>query len=125
MFSPDGIHTKLVHIIFEFFRALFIPLLKSALDGCVKIVVGTKLDLVAKLGRSVEREDGLELAREINSPEIKVPLYFETSSLTGEGVEAAFESLFQNCLSSAMLEKQEKCSIVDPSDPSKSSQCGC
>jgi len=83
---------------FHALRAIFIPLLDSALQDCIKVVVGTKLDLLPTMGRAVSILDGQALAKEINK-ESSNTLYFETSSLTGFNVDEVFEMLFCQCLS--------------------------
>lgn len=83
---------------FHALRAVFIPLLESALEDCACIVVGTKSDLVSSGDRVISVEDGIALSMEVNKthPGEKPP-YFETSSLTGENVEEVFEYLFNWC----------------------------
>jgi len=84
---------------FHALRAIFLPLLDSALPACVKVVIGTKLDLLPTFGRAVSVLDGQNLATEINEPSSTIPpLYFETSSLTGLNVDEVFETLFSQCL---------------------------
>ena len=78
-------------------RAIFAPLLPATLDGCLNVVIGTKLDLAASQGRAVDSADGRTLAAELNATKGCQP-YFETSSLTGENVEEVFEFIFKTCL---------------------------
>jgi Ras-related protein Rab-20 len=93
---------------FHALRAIFVPLLESALEDCIKVVIGTKSDLLSTHARAVSIEDGQNLATEINqrSP-TKTPMYFETSSLTGANVEEVFETLFNLCVP-AMKERLEQ-----------------
>lgn len=85
------------------------PLLNEE-RSCLKIIVGTKLDLVepdaqgeALKAREVSREVGREYAKELNSeylashPGANVP-YFETSSKMNRGVNELFDYTFQQCL---------------------------
>jgi len=91
---------------FHALRAIFVPLLDSALDNCVKVVIGTKSDLLTTRGRAVSFEDGQNLAKEINQPLLNIAsVYFETSSLTGLNIEEVFESLFD--LSLPLMAKKE------------------
>jgi len=85
---------------FHALRALFVPLLESALPDCVKVVIGTKCDLLTTTPRAITVEDGHTLAREINGPDMahRDGLYFETSSLSGLNVEEVFESIFNLCV---------------------------
>lgn len=81
-------------------RNRFVPLLESASENCLKIVVATKLDLVSngcKFPRKVSTEQGLQLAKILNpslANNCYVP-YFETSSLTGYNVDKVFQFAFE------------------------------
>jgi len=112
-----------------YFRAIFLPLLDdSAHDNCVKIVVGTKLDLVESMSRAVSTQDGQALANEINSPRLtgrNIPLYFETSSRTGFNVEKAFESLFKLCEPAMKAELGEDVDLTDGKGGAGSKKSGC
>lgn len=132
---------------FHSIRAIFAPLLVSALPNCTCVVVGTKLDLVQPFNlhpdvlpsniskqvnetkiRTIEREDGLLLAKQLNphlSDQID-RLYIETSSLTGENVDIVFENLFDLCL------QPSKSNLANPltesfrlTDPVTNSNCPC
>jgi Ras family len=112
------------------FRALFVPLLQCALDSCLNIVVGTKLDLVASKGRAVEAADGLKLARELN-PGTDCQSYFETSSLTGDNVNEVFEFIFKTCLMKAdkdnekIQQQQTGGSTIKLHNPVESNKSSC
>ncbi|KAL5014663.1 hypothetical protein ScPMuIL_008933 [Solemya velum] len=87
---------------YESLWARFLPLLDSADPDCVKIVVGTKMDLLTGDSREVTPEEAKRFAREINSTvdpsKFTRDPYFETSSLTGYNVNEVFEFIFQLCL---------------------------
>ena len=104
---------------------MFVPLLQAALDNCVVVVVGTKLDLVATGNRAVERADAVALAQELNAASTgKHEPYFETSSLTGDNVQAVFEYIFNNCLPQAGGDHSH--STVDlTNSPPKQKSCAC
>lgn len=88
---------------------IFIPLLADSVESCLTVVVGTKLDLVESEGRQVKASEGQELAAEQlafhleraqrSNPDSYLKdidgtkLYFETSSLTGKGVDELFEKI--------------------------------
>lgn len=101
-----------------FYRARFLPLLDSADPDCVKIVVGTKMDLLTGDSREVTPEEAKRFAREINSTvdpsKFTCDPYFETSSLTGYNVNEVFEFIFQLCLPmSGDTKKKRPGSVVD------------
>ena len=78
-----------------------IPLLQTADENCLRIVVGTKMDLVNDTNRQVSKEMGKALAKNQNKgriDETNVVPYFETSSKTGENVEAVFSFILNTCL---------------------------
>ena len=78
-----------------------IPLLQTAEENCLRIVVGTKLDLVNDTTRQVSRDMGKALAKNQNKgrfDEANVVPYFETSSKTGENVEEVFSFILNTCL---------------------------
>ena len=91
---------------------IFIPLLADSVKSCLTIVVGTKLDLVESEGRQVKASEGQELAAEQlafhleqaqrSNPDSYLKdidgtkLYFETSSLTGEGVTELFQGRWKS-----------------------------
>ena len=62
------------------------------------VVVGTKVDLLTKTQRRVSQQDGLLLAKKINSSRPQELPYFETSSLTGHNVNRVFEYIFDTLL---------------------------
>ena len=80
------------------------PLLSSAEEGCLCVVVGTKLDLVEdKTNESHSRSirSGLQLARELNKDrhfELDSPPFLTTSSLRNENVKDVFEFIFKTLL---------------------------
>ena len=82
-----------------FCRARFLPLLQSAEEDCLLVVVGTKLDLLnAVKSRPIPRQDAILLATEINSGNLGSVPYFETSSITGQNVNKVFEYILNHCL---------------------------
>ncbi|XP_064597019.1 ras-related protein Rab-20-like [Liolophura sinensis] len=87
---------------FESLWARFTPLLEAADEKCVRVVVGTKLDLVKPGSREITLEEGEHFASEINEhipkDRLKHIPYFETSSVTGESVEKMFEFILDYCL---------------------------
>lgn len=78
-----------------------IPLLESAEENCLCVVVGTKLDLVNNSTRQISTDIGRALAtaqnKDTNHSLNRVP-YFETSSKTGENVEDVFSLILNTCL---------------------------
>ncbi|MFX1562656.1 MAG: Rab family GTPase [Promethearchaeota archaeon] len=81
----------------ESFRHLekyWLPEINSIIEGYVPAIWGTKADLAEQ--RVVSTSSGERLARKINA------YYFETSSLTGQNVEKAFQSLGRLVLSNAL-----------------------
>ncbi|KAL3892349.1 hypothetical protein ACJMK2_004562 [Sinanodonta woodiana] len=87
---------------FESLWARFLPLLDNANEDCLKVVVGTKLDMLQPGSREVTQEEARRFAREINSNLDQKKLdrdpYFETSSKTGMNVTEMFEFIYQYCL---------------------------
>ena len=98
------------------FSTRFIPLLDSAEEKCLCVVVGTKSDLLTEADTSlsssssstlsstpsapVPAQHGIQLAREMNQDrhfETQTP-YFETSSLLNKNVIDVFEYIFQTLL---------------------------
>ena len=79
-----------------------IPLLQSADENCLCVVVGTKLDLVNDTTRQVSTDVGKALAKSQNKgrvdQESSVVPYFETSSKTGKNVEDVFSFILNTCL---------------------------
>ena len=77
-------------------------LLNSAEDDCLRVVVGTKKDLVKPETREITEEEGRRLSQELNSHldpgRLSRDPFFETSSLTSENVKEVFEFIFQHCL---------------------------
>lgn len=95
---------------FESLWARFTPMLSAANDDCIRVVVGTKMDLLPSGQREIKLEEGQNLARELNnhidlSGAAQLP-YFETSSKSGVGVNEVFEYIFQHCL--PLSEQQQK-----------------
>ena len=60
--------------------------------------MGTKVDLLTQTERKVSQQDGLLLAKQINSSRPQELPYFETSSLTGQNVNRVFEYIFDTLL---------------------------
>ena len=89
-----------------FCSSRFVPLLSSAEENCLCVVVGTKCDLITdtnseRYSRVVG--DGLELAKELNKDrhfELDAPAFFVTSSLRNENVQDVFEFIFKAILPS-------------------------
>ena len=78
-----------------------IPLLQSAKENCLRVVVGTKLDLVNNTTRQISADVGRTLAKAQNKgrfDDTDVVPYFETSSKTGKNVEDVFSFILNTCL---------------------------
>lgn len=106
---------------------MFVPLLECALDNCLNVVIGTKLDLIANKGRAVEAADGIRLAQELN-PGKDYQAYFETSSLTGDSVNEVFDFIFKTCFADGKRISEQKASestirLDSHEKPRKSSCC--
>lgn len=83
---------------FETLRLRYLPLLDSVDSFVLKIVVGSKLDLLQTQDRQVTPEEAKEFAKSINDVYCQtneVP-YFETSSRTGYNVDNVFEIIFEH-----------------------------
>ena len=111
-------------------RARFLPLLDSAKEDCLKVVVGTKSDIMES--REITSDDARQFSREINQKidlsKLKSDPYFETSSKTGNNVTRAFEFIFDYCLplkEGDMKQPLQKKDTVDLYDrkPHKSGCC--
>ncbi|CAG5121504.1 unnamed protein product [Candidula unifasciata] len=117
---------------FESLWARFGSILEAANEDCLKVVVGTKLDLVSSESRDITPEEGKKLAKELNehldlrkAPQVP---YFETSSLNDENVKDVFEYIFQHCLPLSPDQKKQyqQLSLVDLKDSNSSgSQKAC
>jgi len=83
---------------FDLLKQRFIPLLDSAEEDCLKILVGTKSDLIDDKNRKISCEEGASFARSLN-PGLKGEAYFETSSLSGSNVDEVFEFIFERVFS--------------------------
>ena len=112
------------------FRARFLPLLESAREDCLKVVVGTKSDLVES--REITPEEAKQFSREINQnvnlSKLKSDPYFETSSKTGNNVTRVFEYIFDYCLPLSDEEKKHSHSrrdTVQLYDTSTENKRGC
>lgn len=85
---------------YESLWARFLPLLESAKENCLKVVVGTKSDVTES--REITPEEARQFSREINQnidlSKLKSDPYFETSSKTGSNVTRVFEYIFDYCL---------------------------
>jgi len=114
---------------FHSLRAIFVPLLESALPDCIKIVIGTKADLLSSTQRAVSVEDGEILSREINSADLSTErLYFETSSLSGQNVDQVFEAIFNLCLpimSRAEGSSSKEIDLANDKTQQTKSNCAC
>lgn len=95
---------------YESLWARFLPLLETANEDCLKVVVGMKMDLMTPESRDITLEEGKKLARELNEnidiSKLPSDPYFETSSLNGQHVNEVFEFIFQHCL--PLTEAQRK-----------------
>ena len=84
------------------------PLLESAEPNCLCVVVATKSDLLSETPERVPMELGVRFAKSLNrNRDLSELPYFETSSMTGQNVEHAFEFIFQTVLPQAK-QKQEQ-----------------
>ncbi|GAB1600100.1 ras-related protein Rab-20 [Argonauta hians] len=87
---------------FESLGMRFLPLLSSAQDSCLKIVVGTKMDITSPDTRQVSVEAAEKFALEMNANQpmekLQKPPYFETSSRTGHNVDEVFDYILKYCL---------------------------
>ncbi|KAH9512244.1 Ras- protein Rab-20 [Bulinus truncatus] len=102
---------------FESLWARFGSILEAANVDCLKVVVGTKLDLLDQRSRDVTPEEGKKLARELNEhlDVKKLPRepYFETSSLKNQNVNEVFEFIFQHCLPLSPEQKKGNRNTID------------
>lgn len=68
----------------------------------MKVVVGTKQDLLNPNEREISIEEAVQFSKEINKgvdlSRLKGEPYFETSAKTGYNVEKVFQYMFQYCL---------------------------
>lgn len=106
---------------FNSLKTRFLPMLSSAKDSCIYVVVGTKLDLFSQedsTRKGVDSEDASRFAAEINShlpegtfPDGVVP-FFETSSKSGDGVDNLFTFIFDQLLE--RMEKEPQIETVNP-----------
>lgn len=107
---------------FNCLRTRFLPMLNSAKDSCVYVVVGTKLDLSNSEDdppvKRVDADEARQFAIEINShlpdgtfTDDCVP-FFETSSKSGDGVDNLFTFIFDLLL--ARVEKEPDIETVNP-----------
>lgn len=115
---------------YESLWARFLPLLESAREDCLKVVVGTKSDLADS--REITPEEAKQFSREINQnvnlDKLKSDPYFETSSKTGNNVTRVFEYIFDYCLPLTDDDKkysQQKRDTVDLSHSSTGHKQGC
>uniref|UniRef100_A0A0B7BBB8 Uncharacterized protein n=2 Tax=Arion vulgaris TaxID=1028688 RepID=A0A0B7BBB8_9EUPU len=107
--------------------------LETANKDCLKIVVGTKLDLMDPGSRDITKEEGQKLARELNEhlnlKKLPHDPYFETSSLNNENVREVFEYIFQHCLPLSADQKkryqEDNGMIVLTDSPTSSKKAGC
>ncbi|XP_069105492.1 ras-related protein Rab-20-like [Argopecten irradians] len=110
---------------YESLWARFIPILDSALENCIKVVVGMKKDLIdADRTKEITAEEATKFSREINSnidlSKLPHAPYFETSSLNGFHVTNVFEYIFNHCLplTDAQKKQVDHSGTVDLSKPS-------
>ncbi|XP_071144432.1 ras-related protein Rab-20-like [Mytilus galloprovincialis] len=95
---------------FETLKSRFVPLVDQATeDNCLKVIVGTKLDLLEPSKRKVTVDEARKFSREINPnieyAKLKHDPYFETSSLQGINVDEVFEYIFGHCLPLSDVER--------------------
>ncbi|XP_054723721.1 ras-related protein Rab-24-like [Uloborus diversus] len=86
------------HQSFESLSQVYLPILNNSSSAKLKVVVGTKRDLIRSNRRQVTEEEGVELAKKLNpqiDPGNGVIPYFETSSKNGLNVDEMFEYIFQ------------------------------
>ncbi|XP_005103568.1 ras-related protein Rab-20 [Aplysia californica] len=106
---------------FESLWARFGSILEAANEDCLKIVVGTKVDLLEPEHREITIEEGRKLSRDLNEHidirKLPHDPYFETSSLANENVQEVFEYIFQYCLPLSADQKKrhrnQQKSVVD------------
>ncbi|XP_064652100.1 ras-related protein Rab-20-like [Lineus longissimus] len=118
---------------FEALSIRFLPLLEGVeeKETCLKVVVGTKSDVVTPATREVTSEEAINFTRSINNISLlskNVP-YFETSSKTGENVSLLFEYMLERLLPLDGTEvRKDRMNGVDlaqsrPLFPEKSNKC--
>jgi small GTP-binding protein len=73
------------------------------------LIIGNKTDLPQ---RNVQWGDAVDFATEHNCQ------YLETSALTGEGIEIAFETLIDSLISTALADRERGAAAVPPPPPS-------
>ncbi|XP_065196636.1 ras-related protein Rab-20-like [Sycon ciliatum] len=108
---------------FHSLQKSYLHLLDAANPKCLCAVVACKSDLVPQHGRNVDVSTAMEFAREHNqSRGAPLPVgcpnwdsaYFETSSKTGDGVQAVFDFL-QRTLLQGMPPAGESATSLPPS----------
>lgn len=115
---------------YESLWARFLPLLDSAKEDCLKVVVGTKSDLLDSTKREISIEEAVDFAKEINKDidlsRLKGEPYFETSSKTGYNVAKVFEYMFDYCLPlGEVLQSSVEKSTVDLQQTGDSNKSCC
>lgn len=84
---------------FESLSEKYLPILNTVNSAKLKVIVGTKSDLLKVQPREVTAAEGKELAKTLNpqldSKDSFIP-YFETSSKNGANVDNMFEYVFEN-----------------------------
>lgn len=117
---------------YESLWARFLPLLEHAKEDCLKVVVGTKQDLLDSDAREITIDEAIEFSKEINKgidlTKLKGDPYFETSAKTGYNVSSVFEYLFSYCLpldGSVIQADRERSSVqlTDETSSKKKSSC--
>ncbi|XP_050392603.1 ras-related protein Rab-20 [Patella vulgata] len=102
---------------YESLWARFLPLVESSTEKCLKVVVGTKIDLLENGKRDITIEEGRKLAQELNEgldlSKVEGDPYFETSSKNGTNVQEVFEYMFQYCLPLTGQKSTVRKDIVD------------
>lgn len=84
---------------FENLSTKYLPILNSMNSSKLRVIVGTKCDLLSSQKRQVSAMEATELANKLN-PRIQemtgfIP-YFETSSKSGTNVDKMFEFIFEH-----------------------------
>ena len=117
---------------FLHFRARFLPLLESAKADCLKVVVGTKRDLLDEENREISVDEAVAFAKEINNgidiSHLNGAPYFETSAKNGYNVQQVFEYMFKYVLPEANSDKMnvEKSTVDLNSDSNtQGGKCNC
>ncbi|KAH3897179.1 ras-related protein Rab-20-like isoform X1 [Dreissena polymorpha] len=114
---------------YESLWARFLPLLDAAHEDCLKVVVGTKRDMLKETDREISVDEAIEFSKEINKnidlSRLKGDPYFETSAKSGYNVSRVFEYMFQYCLPDTKLQLPRDTIVVSNAAQPVSSRCSC